>query len=120
MPIERNAPSIEDARGSDLRHHATDDATSDVCSMKSTFHVQLHDCARKQAVLRFKQRARCRRVDDRSDVTGTNPNFLNAVIDRIGRPAALPPVLLRAGGHSGFHRRERTSNFRIRVLPVSP
>lgn len=88
--------------------------------MKSTFHVQLHDCARKQAVLRFKQRARRGRVDDRSDVTGANPNFLNAVIDRIGRPAAFPPVPLRARSHSGFHRRERTSNFRIRVLPVSP
>jgi hypothetical protein len=120
MPIERDAASIEDAGSPDLRHHATDDATSDVCSMKSAFHIQLHDCARKQAVLRFKQRAHRRRVDDGGDVTGANPNFLNAMIDRIGRPAALPPVLFHAMGHSGFHCRDRTSNFRIRVLPVSP
>jgi len=103
MPIERDAASIEDAGSAHLTHHATDDATSDVCSMKRAFHIQLHDCARQQAMLRFKQRSRSRRVDDGGDVTGTNPNFLNTVIDRIRRPAALPPVLRHAMGYSGFH-----------------
>ena len=97
---------------------SSEDPPADRCAPSWRLKLQLDDRTRHQTTVALDQGTSGRHVDDRHIVARSDTGRYDAVI--VVTKALGPPSIESRIAHNGLHRCARTSNFSIRILPVSP